>query len=101
MPRNNRVWEIEGRRSLALLFRLEVPHGGITSREVQQLLRSLTAKHGLLSDDEIVASFLKKNAKGRADHLEVRTLTDGNGAFSCYECGSNPYFTARVKAREA
>lgn len=98
MPKDTRRWEIVGMDGLKVLLRFDVPYGRITSRSVQELLRAVTAKHGQLSNEEIAASFLNRRAKGRAGHLEVRTLTDGYGAFSCYECGSNPHFTARVRS---
>ena len=97
MPTDTRRWEIVGMDGLELLLKFDVPYGRITFRSVRELLRAVTAKHGQLSNEEIAASFLKRRAQGRAEHLEVRTLTDGHGAFSYYECGRTPHFTARIR----
>lgn len=96
MKKSVRVWEIVGTDSTTEIAHLTIPAGRITSDQLKALLQALVAKHSL-SDSEIAASFLKRNAIGRADLLEVAVRLDGQGGFSCYECGSNPYFTARIR----
>lgn len=91
-----RFYEIRVHGSTELLFQCEVPVGRIGPNKVVELLRVLVAKHGL-TDDEIVASHLKVNARGRRDLLDVRQ-DHGAGGFQ-FMCGDNPWAVVRVVER--
>ena len=65
----SRIWKITGYDGAQTVWQGEVPFGTMSESEMKALLKRLAAKH--LDQDEIVASSLRKNAKGRMNHLEV------------------------------
>lgn len=78
-----------------MLYEKAVKFGLFSENKIKDLLRVLTAKHGL-TDDEILASYARKNSKISAQHLEVHVF----GKPYCLSCGDNPFFTAQVKYKE-
>jgi hypothetical protein len=95
LKQHSAFWEIVGFDSTTQIFRAEIPVGEISTRNVEQLLCTLTAKHGL-SDTEISESLLKRNVKGYKVHLEIQRSIDVANRTTTYSCGCNPYFIARV-----
>jgi len=76
------------------LFRTEIPIGCITDQQLKDLLRCLVAKAGL-SFQEICDSYVKRNTRQYAPHLEVDS--EFNKARTIFSCGSDPYAVAIVK----
>jgi len=68
MPR--RVWKIRGYDGDKQVFEQSIPAGSLTDQEMIALLQRLASRH--LSDGDVIASSLKKNASGYAPLLEVR-----------------------------
>ncbi len=68
-----------------------IPSGNITEQQLDSLMQTLAAKHGL-SDDEIALSFYRKNCKSYLSLLEVRYDRKNRTR----ECGQNPYCTASL-----
>jgi hypothetical protein len=91
LSRQNRVWLIEGRDGLEIVWRAEVPFGRYSERQMGELLRLLVAR-AELSFDEICASTGRRR-KSRAGLLEVHRQTKPFALM----CGSNFFFTARVE----
>lgn len=85
----NQSWLIRGYDGTTLVYEKRVPLTCLTERQVQSLLRTLTAKAGL-TNDEIVAAYARRGTKWHNGHLDVRRDC-GQCMFSC---GSNPYFIA-------
>jgi hypothetical protein len=77
--------------SLNQISEMVIPSGNITERQLDSLLQTLVAKHGL-SDDEIALSFYRKNCKKHSSLLEVRYDKKNRTR----ECGQNPYCTASL-----
>ncbi len=84
-------WQITGYDSTTEIFRETVPAGCFTEGQIQTLLKILAAKAGL-SFQEIVGACARRKTRLANDLLEVRHHRPD----PFYECGSNPYFTARI-----
>lgn len=56
------IWVIERYDGTKLIAQYTIPHGEITEENINNLLRTLAAKHEL-TDEEIIPCFLKRNAK--------------------------------------
>ena len=93
MKGNQKYWVITGWDSTAMIYEKTVKFGCFSEKQMKNLLRTLTAKHGL-TDNEIVASYARKNTKIASPLLlEVQV----SGKPYCLSCGTNPYFTVQVK----
>lgn len=90
-----RYWLITGWDGTTMLYEKAVKQGLFSENKMKDLLRTLTAKHGL-TEDEFLASYARKNSKIAAPHLEVQV----SGKPHCLSCGDNPFFTAQVKYKE-
>ena len=77
--------------SLSQISQMIIPSGNITDQQLNSLLQTLAAKHGL-SDDEIASSFYRKNCKSYRSLLEVQHDKKNRTR----ECGQNPYCTASL-----
>ena len=88
----SRVWKIAGCDGSKTMWEGEVPFGMMSESEMEVLLKRLAAKH--LHQDEIVASSLRKNAKGRMNHLDVRGNIGGKPALMTM--GTGRHYTARI-----
>ena len=86
------VWKITGCDGAETVWEGEVPSGMMTESEMKVLLKRLAAKH--LDQDEIVASSLRKNAKGRMNHLDVHENVGGKPALMTM--GTGHHYTARI-----
>ena len=91
------MWEIIGYDSLNQIFHTEIPVGLITTEKLHELLRILTAKHGDLTDEEVLGSLLKRGTRRHRDHLDVRQSNDDVRRATMYMCGENPHFVARLR----
>src|SRR5258708_33711903 len=96
MTRENmsRSWEIIGYDSSREIFRVCIPVGQITVPQLQALLQTLTAKHGLVPR-EIVDCFLKRNTKAYRADLRVTSENFDAKRTTNYYCGDNPHLVAR------
>jgi len=91
------VWEIIGYDSVTRIFLAEIPVGLITTEKLHELLRVLVAKHGGLTDEEIVGSLLKRGTRRHLVHLDVHPGNDDVRRTTTYKCGENPHFVARLR----
>lgn len=93
MEGKQKYWVITGWDSTTKIYEKTVKLGCFSENQMKNLLRTLTAKHGL-TDNEIVSSYARKNTKIASPLLlEVQVY----GKPYCLSCGTNPYFTAQVK----
>lgn len=88
---NKKFWIIEHYDSTTLIAEHKIPYGQISEKQLENLLKTLTAKHSL-NEEETISSYLKKNTKKYNDFLEVTK----SGPPYALSCGDNPYFIARV-----
>jgi len=89
-PKNYEITLLSGMNEL---FRVEIPIGCITNQKLQDLLRCLVSKAGL-TYQEICDSYVKKNNRNYAPHLEV--TAEYNIKRTTFSCGSDPYAIATV-----
>jgi hypothetical protein len=80
-------WLIEGFDSTRKIYERRVDIGQLTTDQVKDLLRALTAKAGL-TFDEMVGAYAKRKTQIATDHLEVHR----EGPYPVFWCGSNPHF---------
>lgn len=90
-----RYWRISGHESGSKIFETHVPVGCFSERQVNDLLKALTAKAGLTLD-EIVGAYARRNTKYSNDLL----LVQKEKPHAEYMCGDNPYFVAGVVMRD-
>ncbi len=88
---NERHWHIEGYDSLTKIYDRKVKVGSFSEKQIQDLLKALSAKASL-SFDEIVGAYAKKRTKIANELLSIRK----DGPCPVYTCGDNPHFIARV-----
>lgn len=69
-------WHVEGFDGLTRIFDETIPSTHISDSQLVEVLRSLVAKYGQLTDKEIVASYLRRNVKAHQPHLETRRSAD-------------------------
>ena len=62
MKTKQKYWEITGWDSTTMIFDTKVTFGCFSENQMKDLLRALTAKHGL-TDSEIVSSYARSNTK--------------------------------------
>lgn len=86
-----RTWVIKGMDGLNTISTIEIPAGCITSNNLDHLLQTLAAKHGL-ADEELSGCFYKRNCKKYSVLLDV--IYDKK--YMMRTCGSNPHFTASL-----
>jgi hypothetical protein len=83
-------WLIQGYDGLIKIYERRV-EAGLTSRQVEALLKALAAKCGL-TFDEVVGAYATRRTRIANDLLDitwdVRTRRFG--------CGTDPHFTARL-----
>jgi len=96
MKKKPKSYEITLWSGMNELFQAEIPTGCITDQKLQDLLRCLVSKAGL-TYQEICDSYVKKNTRNYASHLEVRA--ECNMTRTTFSCGSNPYAIATVRYR--
>ena len=87
----NRYWRIRGYDSTEPIFQKCIPISQIGEKQLQDLLRALTAKAGL-TYDEIVGAYATRRTKIANDLLEVHR----DGPYPHFWCGTNPHFDACV-----
>lgn len=87
-------WIIEGFDSSKMIFSKRVPVGSLTERQLESLLKALTAKAGL-EFDEIVGAYATKRTKIYNRHLEIQKYNDDERRTTVRWCGNNPHFVAR------
>ncbi|MBJ7319787.1 MAG: hypothetical protein JHC96_13400 [Brevundimonas sp.] len=96
-------WRIVGYDGLKMTYERKLPFGSLSDGEMVEILRRLQARH--LTEDEIVDSSLRKNARGRRDHLEVTiNKHDVDDRYALMTTNSSWYYVASVdtesKSRE-
>lgn len=82
-------WLIRGYDGLDVIFEKRIASGLLSEKQVEQLLRTLTAKAGL-TFDEIVGAHLKRRARAANDLLIIKRP----GPELRFFCGENPHFAA-------
>ena len=92
----NRVWLIEGWDSDERMLCLSLDARRIGVRQVPRLLAAPAAKHGRLTDDELIGCYVKRDRR-RGDregdpHLHVRW----DAAARAFLCGQSVHFSARL-----
>lgn len=88
-------WEICGYNSDRLIYKKRIPVGCFSEKQIQEVLKALTAKASL-SFDEIVGAYAKRKTQSARELLKVNK----NGLGPMYTCGSNPHFVTRVVSSE-
>ena len=78
------------------LFHTDIPVGCISDQKLNDLLRCLVGKAGL-SFQEISDSYLKRNTRRYAPHLEINS--ECNRTRTTTSCGGDPYAVALLKHR--
>jgi len=86
-----KVWKIQGYDGQTKIYDIEVKEGLFTENKIQELLKILVAKTSL-EFDEIVGAYARKRSKISNDLLLVKR----DGSKPIFNCGENPYFTARI-----
>jgi len=74
---SHRYWKIEVHNGLKKVFSKIVSTGKLKDKNVEQLLNSLIMKH-ILSDEEIICSFMKKETKEYFDFEKAVNLNRSN-----------------------
>ena len=92
-PEGKAYWIIRGMNSLSVLYEHKIYFGQITRRQLEELLKTLTAKISL-TEKEIISSYAKKRTKAHSNFLEVKYMEGSK--FMC-SCGTNPYVTAHIE----
>lgn len=87
-----RYWHIEGYNGLKKIYDRKVRFGYFSENQIQNLLKTLSAKAGDHNLDEIVGAYEKKKTKIANELLSIQK----NGTYPVYSCGSNPHFITRV-----
>jgi hypothetical protein len=90
-----RYWHIEGYDSFTKIYDRKVRYGYFSENQIQNLLKTLSAKAGL-SSDEIVGAYAKKNTNISNELLVIKK----EKTHQVYMCGDNPHFIARVIVEE-
>lgn len=90
-----KYWIIERYESNQLIKEHKIPFGLMTEKQVENLLKTLTAKYSL-NDEETINSYLKRNTQRYTGFLEIQR------SWPPYEvsCGDNPHFIAKVVDEE-
>ena len=86
---SHRIGRIRGYDGLNLIYKCIVPLRFYSEKQMQSLLRTLTAKAGL-TNDEIVGAYARRGSQPHNSHL----IVNRGGPHSKFSCGSNPFFTA-------
>lgn len=87
-----RFWTITVWDSTQRLFERTIPASYIGDSQLEALIRTLVAKHGL-TDDETVSCYLSSRAPATRTHLDIRRE---HGSIHALHCGDNPYVTAII-----
>lgn len=85
-------WHIVGWDSQEKIFETHAPLGCFSEKQIQSLLMCLAANYGL-TGDEIVGAYARRRTRLANDLLACTK----DGLYPVYNCGDNPYFTARVE----
>lgn len=88
-------WLIEGYDSTTQIFSAKFKVTLISERQIEPLLKALTARAGLTLE-EIVGCYMMKHTKRYSRHLEVHRDVNLRRHGTILTCGSNPHFVARV-----
>ncbi len=90
-----RFWQISGYDGLAKIYERRLPWGSLSEAEVTEMLRRLQCRH--LSDDEIIDSSLRKNAPGKAHHLNIdQNKKDQTAVWALSTVNSSWFYTAKI-----
>jgi len=76
---------------MAKIYEKEMKIGCCSEKQIRAVLQSLVAKAGM-DFDEIVGAYAKRGTRIANDLL----LVQKDGPYPKFNCGVNPYFTARV-----
>lgn len=91
-------YEITVYDGLEKLFSKTIKAGSIGPNKLDEMMRCLTASYAKLSGDEMVASFVNKNAKAYHDYLLIQRETSPKGII--YSCGDFVHTVVASKPRE-
>ncbi|MGM0857220.1 MAG: hypothetical protein ACQEW0_09045 [Pseudomonadota bacterium] len=81
-----------------VLFAKIIKAGSIGDNRLDEMMRCLTARYAKLTGDEIVASFVNKNAKAYHDHLFITRESSPKRVI--YSCGDSVHTVVASKPRE-
>lgn len=90
-PGKRRYWRIQGHDSTEITYERRIPIGQLSEKQLQELLKALTAKAGL-TYDEIVGAYATRRTEIANDLLQVHRDRPNPH----FWCGNNPYFDACV-----
>lgn len=95
MNKKRKYWLIKLHEGLEVKAEFRVEKGHITDAALEELIRTLAAKHAL-SDEQIVGAYLSEGAgKGNA-LLELKKSPVTDKQSRSYSCGADPYVTAEL-----
>jgi hypothetical protein len=84
-------WVIRGYDSQKMIYSTHISSGLLSNRQMEALLKTLTAKASL-TFDEIVGAYVRRGSSRSNQHLEITH----DGAHHQICCGSNPHFIAKI-----
>lgn len=85
-------WTITVWDSTERLFERTIPVSHVRESDLEALLRTLVAKHGL-TDAEITSCYLSRRAPARSSQLDIQR--EHNPVYA-FHCGENPHVTAAI-----
>ncbi len=77
MSMKNRFWRIELEEGMKKLSSMIVPTGQITEKNLEELMRTLFAKH-ILNDEEILSTLCRKNTKRYEGLINIKRFSEKN-----------------------
>ncbi|MEH0196714.1 hypothetical protein V7S57_12685 [Caulobacter sp. CCNWLY153] len=86
-------WRIVGYDSYDIVFDTRIPFGSLSEAEMKVLLARLQCRH--LTDEEIVTSSLRRNARNRSHHIEV--IANRGGRPGLMTTSTGIYYVATVE----
>lgn len=91
-----RVWLIDGWDSGDQILSLKVDAGRIGFRQVPRLLAALAAKHGRLTDDELVSCYVKRDRRRGDREGDPFLHVYWDAGARAFLCGESVHFSARL-----
>ena len=88
-------WVVEGYDGTTKIFSKKFNVNLISERQVEPLLKALTARASL-ELGETVGCYVMKHTKLYRPHLEIQRDVNHEKGRNILTCGSNPHFVARV-----
>ena len=92
-----RHWKITGCEGLTVVFECRIPLKDLSEKQGAEVLARLVSRD--LSENEVVYASVRKNAKGRTDHLSVRNMSSARFGMMT-NGGTTRSYTATIEGDE-